>query len=196
MKCFIESICLRDGQVRNLDLHQARLDRTLRAHFEKNTALDLARALARHVLPQQGLYKVRILYGHGIESIDAQVYTRRAVRSAVLVEAEHLDYTYKFADRSSLDALRAGIPAGVEPLVVQNGLLTDALYANLVVYDGRRWLTPETPLLEGTARQLALSLGQITPATISVTDWQRGAFTRFKLINAMALFDEADEYRV
>lgn len=196
MKRFIESICLRDGKIRNLDLHQARLDRALRAHFAKNTALDLERALAQHALPQQGLYKVRLLYSDGIERIDVEVYTRRAVRSVVLVEAEHISYEYKFADRNSLDALRCGVPVGVEPLVVQKGLLTDALYANLVVYDGKRWLTPETPLLEGTARNHALASEKITPAAISVTDWQGGAFTHFKLINAMALFDEADEYLV
>lgn len=193
MTRFIESICLGNGELRNLDLHQRRLALTQLAHFGSAVSIDLRSQLGRRSLPAGGLFKVRVTYSREIESIEVDPYTRHRVQRIELVEAENLDYRYKYADRRLIDALRHEAPPGAQPVIVQRGLLTDAAYANVCVFDGERWLTPVRPLLEGTARAAALAAGQIRVAQVNVTDLRAGRYSKMKLINCMTLFDEAEE---
>jgi 4-amino-4-deoxychorismate lyase len=193
MTRFIESIYLSDGELRNLGLHQRRLKLTQLAHFGFSVRIDLKTQLERRSLPAVGVFKVRVTYGREIESIEVEPYTRHRVQRIELVEAESLDYRFKYADRRLIDALRHEVGPGAQPVVVQRGLLTDATYANICVFDGERWLTPVRPLLEGTARAAALAAGQVQAAAISVTDFRAGRYQKMKLINCMTLFDEAEE---
>lgn len=193
MKRFIESICLLNGELRNLELHQRRLKLTQLAHFGAIAQIDLKAELGRLSLPSVGLFKVRVTYGRKLESIEVDPYSRHQVKGIELVEAENLDYRYKYVDRRQLDALRQQVAQGVQPVIVQRGLLTDAIYANICVFDGERWLTPERPLLEGTSRAAALAAGQLHKAIISKTDFLAGKYRRLKFINCMALFQEAEE---
>jgi 4-amino-4-deoxychorismate lyase len=140
-----------------------------------------------------GLFKLRVTYGREIESIDVDPYIRNRVQRIELVEADGLDYRFKYADRHLLDALRHEVAPGAQPIIVQRGLLTDATYANICAFDGERWVTPARPLLEGIARAAALALGQVQPATITAADLRAGKYRRLKLINCMTLFDEAEE---
>mgnify|MGYP000872247077 CR=1 FL=1 len=151
MKLFIESICLENGELRNLPLHQRRLELTMLAHFGNSARIDLMAELAHRSLPATGLYKVRVTYGLHITDIEIEPYARHQVKQVELVRADGLDYRYKYADRLALDALRRDVAPGVQPVIVQQGLITDAIYANVCVFDGAQWLTPARPLLEGTA---------------------------------------------
>lgn len=193
MKYFIESIYLSGGELRNLALHQRRLRLTQLAHFGSSARIELENQLARRSLPTGGLFKVRVTYGRAIESIEIDPYTRHQVQRVELVEAEDLDYRYKYADRRLIDALRLQASPGAQPLIVQRGLLTDSTYANICVFDGERWLTPARPLLEGTARAAALMAGYVRPAEISAADVRAGRYRSMKLINCMSLFDDAAE---
>jgi 4-amino-4-deoxychorismate lyase len=190
---FIESICLMNGELRNLEWHQRRLKLTQLAHFGFSVRIDLKTQLARRSLPAVGVFKVRVTYGREIESIEVEPYTRHRVQRIELVEAESLDYRFKYADRRQIDALRKEVPPGVQPIIVQRGLLTDATYANICVFDGERWFTPASPLLEGTARAAALCAGKVQSAAIRVSDFCAGRYQKMKLINCMTLFDEAEE---
>lgn len=193
MKSFIESIRLKDGELMHLKLHQSRMALTLLAHFGFSVKIDLGRELERRSLPATGLYKIRVTYSQRIESIDIDPYTRHSVERVQLVDASGLDYRFKYADRKALNALREGLPPATQPLLVQNGLLTDALYANLCFYNGAFWVTPERPLLEGTARTAAIAAGQVVPARVSAEDVRAGKYSTIKLINCMAHFPEAQE---
>ena len=193
MTRFIESICLADGELRNLPLHQRRLNLAQLAHFGYGARIDLESQLRRRSLPAVGLFKLRVTYGREIESIEVDPYARHRVQRVELVEADGLDYRFKYADRHLLDALRHEVAPGAQPIIVQRGLLTDATYANICAFDGERWVTPARPLLEGTARAAALALGQVQPATITAADLRAGKYRRLKLINCMTLFDEAEE---
>jgi len=188
---FIESICLKDGALRNLALHQRRLDLTQLAHFGAPGRINLADALAAEALPATGLYKIRITYGKEIHQIEIEPYTQRVIEGIALVNADSLDYRYKYAERSVLDMLRANTSPGVQPIVVRHGLATDALFANVCFFDGARWLTPASPLLEGTARAAALAAGEVTTARIRADDVAAGAYASVKFINCMAVFAEA-----
>ncbi len=190
---FIESLRLEQGEIKNLPLHQRRLDLTLLAHFGRAARIDLAAQLTHRALPASGLFKVRVTYGREIFSIDIDPYVRHAVEKTDLVLADGLDYRFKYADRTELDALRNQVARGVQPIIVQAGLVTDAIYANVCLYDGQRWLTPARPLLEGTARAAALALGQISTAVILAEHVRKGKYPKLKLINCMTGFEEAGE---
>lgn len=190
---FIESIRLEDAKIHNLALHQRRADLTTLAHFGQSIRHDLSAALAVHQAPALGLYKIRVTYGTKIYSVEIEPYTRRQVRGLALVDAPNLDYRYKYADRSQLMALKNGLGADVEPIIVRDGLITDGLYANVCLADGELWVTPEQPLLLGVARAAALSNGQVVPAKISAADVRAGKYQKLKLINCMTLFAEAQE---
>jgi 4-amino-4-deoxychorismate lyase len=190
---FIESLRLEQGELRNLSLHQQRLDLTLLAHFGSSARIDLATELTHRALPAAGLYKIRVTYGHKIDSIEIDPYVRHPVDQTDLVLADGLDYRFKYADRTELDALRNYVARGVQPILVQRGLVTDAIYANVCLYDGQRWLTPAKPLLAGTARAAALAAGQISVAAISAEQVRKGKYPKLKLINCMTGFEEAGE---
>ncbi len=198
MKQFFESVRINNGEAFLIELHQRRFDLTRLAHFGILPAVDLGHAIESFVAAQTdkariGLQKLRLTYSSQIEKMEVEPYTRRQVAAVALVEAPGLDYRYKYADRSALDALRASLPAGVEPMLVQDGLLTDGIYANLCFFDGGRWLTPDRPLLEGVARAAAIAAGEITPAKITTRDVEQGRYTKIRLINCMNLLKEAND---
>lgn len=190
---FIESICLENGMLRNLHWHQRRLEITTLAHFGFSVRIDLNTQLERRALPAAGLFKVRLTYDRDVVSIDVDPYHRHTAQRLKLVEADHLDYRFKYADRRELDALRRDLEIGCQPIIVQHGLVTDAIYANVCVFDGERWLTPRAPLLAGVARAAALAAGEVFPDVITAEHFRIGRYSKLKLINCMSLFSEAQE---
>jgi 4-amino-4-deoxychorismate lyase len=101
------------------------------------------------------------------------------------VQDDEIDYSYKYTDRSRLDSLRKPpINSGdSDVLIVKNGLVTDTSFANIAFSDGKKWYTPDSPLLKGTKRALYLTNGTLTERRIRPADIS--GFTRARLINAM-----------
>jgi len=198
MKKFIESMRISNGKAALVELHQRRFDLTRLAHFGTLAPVDLEAEVTTFLAAQPTKYltalcKLRITYGRHLEDIEIDLYTRRRVAAIALVDAPGLDYRFKYADRSALDTLRGQVPAGAEPIFVQNGLVTDGIYANVCVFDGARWLTPKRPLLGGVARAAAIAAGEITPAQILAHDVEQGRYKKIRLINCMNWFSEAHE---
>jgi len=75
-------------------------------------------------------------------------------------------------------------------IIIKNGLLTDASIANLILFDGKNWITPETPLLPGTCRERLLNAGLITKRKIHPDDLKY--YQGVKLINAMRYPEESE----
>lgn len=190
---FIESIRLENGILPRLDLHQRRVNLTLLAHYGRGAAIDLARELSHRSLPAGGLFKIRVTYDRQITGIDIDPYARRAVARVELVDAGALDYRYKYGDRAALDALREKVSIAVQPVLMRDGFVTDALYANVCLFDGKAWVTPEKPLLEGTARAAALASGQVIAAPVRSEDFRKGKYSWIRFINCMTYFEEAGD---
>ncbi|MBN8219814.1 MAG: aminotransferase class IV [Spirochaetes bacterium] len=190
---FIESIRLENGILPRLDLHQRRVNLTLLAHYGKAAAIDLTRELMHRSLPAAGLFKIRVTYDRKITGIDIDPYVRRAVARVELVDAAALDYRYKYGDRAALDALREKVSIAVQPVLTRDGFVTDALYANVCLFDGKAWVTPEKPLLEGTARAAALAAGEVIAAPVRSEDFRKRKYSRIRFINCMTYFEEAGD---
>lgn len=89
----------------------------------------------------------------------------------------------KYADRSALARLLQRRDDCDEILIVRDGAITDTSYSNVAFFDGRKYVTPDTFLLNGTRRQYLLGTGVLTERRITPSDL--GGFERVVLINAM-----------
>ena len=128
------------------------------------------------------LFKCHVVYNELIVQVKFEPYKPRIIKTLQLVQADSIQYEHKFLDRSCLDKLSETTLAD-DVLIVKNGLLTDTSFANIVFFDGDRWVTPSTPLLHGIKREYYLEIGRIKEVEITVEDLPH--FQKAILINAM-----------
>ena len=181
--CLLESIRLEDGVFHHLSYHERRMHRAQQALFGSITIPRLADCLSVPERAQQGLHKCRVVYGQSVEKIEFVPYRPRLIRTLRRVNGDHLHYDHKYKDRRALNELFAQRKDCDDVLIIRDGLVTDTSYANIVFYDGKRWITPDRPLLPGTQRQYLLDQGMITEARIRETDVY--SFQEFRIINAL-----------
>lgn len=131
----------------------------------------------------EGLYKCRIIYDRQIQNIEWIPYHPSNIRSLKLVEANEIDYAYKYLDRQGLASLFALRGECDDILIVKDGYLTDSYYCNIACWDGEQWLTPHRPLLAGTCRARLIEEGHIREAEIRPKDLP--LFSGFRLMNAL-----------
>ena len=138
-----------------------------------------------------GIVKARVVYGEkGIEDVSYSPYTVRHVHSLALIQADHIDYTYKSAGREPLNRLFALRGACDDILIVKQGLLTDTSIANIALSDGTHWYTPAHPLLKGTKRAALLEEGILQEKDIRPEDLP--SFSTVRLFNAMIDWGELE----
>lgn len=184
MCLLLESIKIANNQPLNLTLHQQRLNDSRRVLFGSSALpIQLSELLDTHALDPSVVYKARLEYGRQIERIDIAPYSIRQVKSIRLVEAPELVYDHKYADRTALNQLFDARGTADDVLMVKNDMLTDCSYSNICLWDGQRWITPSTPLLKGTKRELLLQQGAITEKPVKAGDLP--LFEKISLINAL-----------
>ncbi|NLO70186.1 MAG: hypothetical protein GX102_04435 [Porphyromonadaceae bacterium] len=178
---FIESIKYKNGEFFNLCYHQARMDKTL-ANFELKK-INLQNELEKVTLPDdKGLFKCRIIYGKKVESIEFSPYTILNKKKVGIVAADDIDYSFKFKDRKALEDLK--ITSGLDDvIIIKNGVVTDALFSNLVFESTEGLFTPSSYLLPGTKRQFLLDSNKIKEKQILHSDIY--SYQKVHFINAM-----------
>ena len=180
---FVETICIENGKPRNLSYHVQRLNLTMRTFFPESKAIG-EHELLTDIPNVQGLQKARVVYNeNGITERSFAPYTIRKINSIAIVEGNDISYSWKSTDRTALMRLREKAPDYDEVIIIKNGCVTDTSYTNLCFFDGKEWLTPDTPLLRGTMRQKLLDEGIIREARILKSDLHK--FQSVSLINAM-----------
>ena len=180
---FVETICIENGKSRNLSYHVQRLNLTMRTFFPESKAIG-EHELLTDIPNVQGLQKARVVYDeNGITERSFAPYSIRKINSIAIVEGNDISYSWKSTDRSALMRLREKAPDYDEVIIIKNGCVTDTSYTNLCFFDGKEWLTPDTPLLRGTMRQKLLDEGIIREARILKSDLNK--FQSVSLINAM-----------
>lgn len=181
-----ETIRIIEGEPQNLYLHDERINRSRHILFGLSDHLKLEDYLLVPDHAKNGTVRCRVTYKATFTSMEFLPYSPARILTLKLVEAASLVYDHKYMDRSLLTAL-VDKNAADDILIKRNGCIADASYANIVFTDGLRWITPDTPLLHGTMRELLLRKGVIKEARMLVGDIPR--FTHFRLINAMLGFD-------
>ncbi|MEZ4902380.1 MAG: hypothetical protein R2822_11810 [Spirosomataceae bacterium] len=89
-----------------------------------------------------GLYKCRVTYSEVIEKIEFESYEPRVVQSLCLITDNTIQYDFKYHNRQQLNALFSQRGEADDVLIVQNDLITDTSYANIVFWEGSQWHTP------------------------------------------------------
>jgi 4-amino-4-deoxychorismate lyase len=190
----LESIRIENRELQNLRFHNQRFNEARKMLFGKTDQVKLEELVRLPEKLGNERYKCRALTNGEGFSFDIALYHQREIKTLKIVIYDEIDYTYKTTDRSVLDHVYSLRGNCDDVIIVKNGMMTDSWAANLLFFDGSRWLTPSTPLLKGTQRQFLLSKGIISEALIRLGDI--GTFKKVKLINAMIDFERAPEIDV
>ncbi|MCK9373042.1 MAG: aminotransferase class IV [Sulfuricurvum sp.] len=183
---FLETILCREGKAHHLPYHQRRLDATLRilGFTRKYT---LSRLITP---PQSGVYRCRFLYDGLDFTIEYHPYVPRTISSLRVLIDDTINYPLKTTEREALEALYRQRDGCDDVVIVRNGFLSDTTVANIAVFDGYRWLTPEKPLLEGTTRSRLIEEGTLFPAPLRLDDI--AAARKIAVMNALMGFVEVE----
>lgn len=208
MCLLLETIRIENGHIRNLRYHQERMNHARKNLFQCSDQLDLAEIIINNMSrsgfairkqraadlqsareKQKSLYKCRITYARKIDNLEFLPYKLPTITSLKIVSNDQIGYAYKFNDRSCLDELFKKKADCDDILIVRKGLITDTSYANILFYNGKEWITPTHPLLNGTQKASLLNKEVIHVADIRPEDLKH--FERARLINAMIRFEDA-----
>jgi 4-amino-4-deoxychorismate lyase len=195
MSRFIESIRIEHGHPALLAYHMARVRDTVRHFYEIEPGWDLPGLVAtltandNRVSPDT-IYKCRIAYDERSADVNFQPYTIQEIRSLKLVEGGNLDYEFKYADRTRINALFAQRQGKDDILIGCNGQVTDTSYGNIAFLDKNdEWVTPESCLLNGIMRRYLIETGRIIERKI--TPGKLADYVSFRIINALRGWDTA-----
>lgn len=185
MCLLLETIMVRNNKLQNPDFHNERVNRSRKELFGYPDKWDLSRLITIPELESTGTYRCRVLYSHEIIKTEFFSYTPRLITKLYMVVSDNLDYGFKYADRSRLEALKNSVVTGDEAdiLIIKDGLVTDTSFSNIVFNDGSGWVTPDEPLLPGTKRALYLSRGLVQEKRITPSDLP--IYAKARLINTM-----------
>jgi 4-amino-4-deoxychorismate lyase len=190
----VETIKCKNGELFNLRYHQARFNLTRRVLFRLKEEINLEKFIQIPDECRTGLFRCRVIYGEKIEKIEFHQHQYRTIKSLKLTEANDLDYRFKFTSREKLNALFEQRENCDDILIVKNGFITDSFIANVVFFDGRKWWTPDTPLLPGTQRARLIHEKKISVCPVHSTDLPK--YQKAGLINAMQDLENMPEISI
>lgn len=185
---FVESIKIENGEVKNIALHNERLNLTRFEVLKKTSHIDLRNILTD--LPKEfGMYKCRVIYRENIEKVEYIPYTLPKINSIRMVVADDIEYNYKYADREAIDSIKKDVTED-DIIIIKQGLVTDCSFTNIAFFDGSKWYTPNTPLLKGTKREKLLKDKVIYERLIKAEDIH--SYKSVRLFNAMIEWGEIE----
>lgn len=184
MPSLLETFCVEDGQILNIPYHVARVEMTLGCRFPMALMLDALRKQVDGQKATSGRWRATVTYSHaGVEGIRIVPYQLPAIAQLQMVAIRENFYAKKWADRARLNAYKAALPRGVEPLFILDGQASDTTFTNIVLERNGQLFTPAAPLLRGTKRQKLLDACTVQAIPLRAVDILQ--FQCVHLINAM-----------
>ncbi len=160
-----ETCLVVEGEVQNRSDHNERVSRSSRALWDREIILPWEVLEAE--LPKEGQTRLRVEYDiTGVIRVDSRPYFQSVMSTIKLFET-YLEYPYKFSDRTELESIFKHRGIAHDVLMVIDGLVADTTMANVAMFDGKEWLTPCRPLLQGTCRARMLRQGLLKEYDIS-----------------------------
>lgn len=179
-----ETIAIIDGQPQNLYLHQQRYLRSLQQYYGIfGKIADFSTLIQVPVDFQTGLVRCRLDYNQHIQQLRFFPYQRRQFINFQPVLCDEIHYDLKFSQRMMLDILYTQRQNADEILIVKKGLITDCSIGNLLFKRQGQWFSPQTPLLQGTQRELLLRQEKIQLRHIKLSELD--LFEDIRVINAL-----------
>lgn len=203
---FIETFMLRGGELIAGELHQERMLRTLREQGAEASSSFLQSLLSsspwrevetyltgQQILPDT-TYRLTLEYSlAGLSAIRLIPYCKRTIRTLRTIPLpDGFEYSYKYADRSFFERVKAELADDEEPLFIRpDGTITDTSFTNILIETEAGYLTPTRPLLKGTQREGLLQAGLIAEADDLTLCALRAKAKAILLINALLPLEEA-----
>ncbi|MCG6186713.1 aminotransferase class IV [Maribellus maritimus] len=187
MSPLFETIKCKNGKLFHLKWHNARMNSARKEAFHISEEINLSSYIKIPEHCKIGLFRCRVTYSEQIEKIEFLPHRYRKIESLKLIEDNKVDYHLKYANRSALQELFEKRKDCDDILIVSKGYITDSFTANVIFFDGKKWWTPNTPLLKGTQRERLLYKKQIEVCKISPEDLNK--YTKVGLINALQDFE-------
>ena len=203
---FIETFMLRGGELIAGELHRERMLRTLRGQEAETSSAFLQRLLSTapwqeveaYLTGQQirpaTTYRLTLEYSlAGVSAVRLVPYCKRTIRALRPIPLpDGFEYSYKYADRSFFERVKAELISDEEPLFVRpDGTITDTSFTNVLIETEAGYLTPTRPLLKGTQREGLLRAGLIAEADDLTLSTLRSKAKAILLINALLPLEEA-----
>ncbi len=185
----LETIKYQNGQFYNLEFHEERMRIARKSIFGLVDPVNLKSLLQSfQQTDSKNIFKCRIVYDIKIDSVEFIEYNKPSISRLKVVEDNEIEYNHKFLNRKDIDELFQTRQSADDIIIIKNKFVSDSSYANLLFYNGSRWLTPSRPLLMGTQRASLLSENKITTADIHISHIE--SFKKVRLINAMISFED------
>lgn len=194
MSPLLETIKCKDGKLFNLDFHQARFENAQKEYVGILPKTKLFDTIEIPEFAKTGLFRCRVTFSKQIDKIEFIPHNYREILSLKLVEDNNIDYRYKYANREKLQRLFDLRGNCDDIIIVKNGFITDSFIANLVLFDGKNWFTPDTPLLPGTQRAKLLKEEKIFESRINIDNLRK--FEKVGLINALNNLEEMPKIEI
>ena len=183
MSHLFETIKCYNGKLYNLEWHNSRFNRARKVYFGLTNKIDLEEIITIPEDLKEGFFRCRVVYSKMVKQIEFIPHQFRKIESLKLIEDNGIDYRFKYSDRKVLENLFEKRHNCDDIIIVKNGFITDSFTANLIFFDGKKWWTPDTPLLPGTQRAKLIYESKIEVCKIAVDEILN--YKRVGLINAM-----------
>lgn len=184
-----ETLCIENGQVQNLALHQQRYENSLREFYagQPYKIFSLAKILQKNTALwanlQSPIIRCRIDYNATQYHLQCFPYQRKTYQRFHPVICDDIDYHLKYSDRAIFNELLKQKGDCDEIIIVKQGKITDCTIGNLILRQGSQWFTPDSPLLIGTQRSKLLQERKIIEREILLSDLH--LYQEIRLINAL-----------
>ena len=182
-----ESVCVLEGIILNATHHLMRFEVSYQAYYHKKPTFKLFDQIKIPKTFQHGKVKLRISYNQTQKKYTFEQYQKKKIETLKMVYADAIDYNLKRENRNQINTLYQKKENHDDILIVKKKWLTDTSYANIILWDGYAWYTPDTPLLLGTKRMKLLQEKNISEVPIHVQNLNE--FKGFQLINALLDFN-------
>ncbi len=190
----VESIRIENRQLHHVELHNQRINKARQAVYGLTDRIAVEEIIKLPSDLSSERYKCRITFYPDHTEYTILPYHQREINTLKVVYDDTIDYTYKNENRQQLDAAYNQRGNCDDVIIVKNGYITDSWAANILFYDGKKWITPNTPLLKGTQREYLLQGGLIEERSVMIDDLY--SYQKIRLINAMIDFERSSEITI
>jgi 4-amino-4-deoxychorismate lyase len=178
-----ETINIKQGEVKNLEFHQQRVNYAYKFHFKSKPFL-----LKDYFQNSpKGDFRAKLTYNYkGFVNLEFFSYSPKTIKNIILIEAKNFDYKFKYLDRSFFEYLYKVFDAH-EFIITKDGFLTDFTIGNIALQTkNKSWHTPKEPLLFGTTLKRLRKKLIFSKIHYKNLD----SFSNIALLNAMVGFKE------
>lgn len=183
MCLLLETIKIENGKPCNLFFHNLRFNNSRKELFGCRDFIKLESIIKIPPAIKTDSYKCRLIYSDTVKKLEFLPYRKRKIKSLKIVVCDGIEYNYKYENRGCLNELFKLKQNCDDILIVKNKKITDTSFSNLVFTDGKKWVTPSTPLLKGTKMEKLVSEKKIVQDEIKTSDLRY--FKKAAIINSM-----------